>query len=180
MPNSHIRIRQATQTDLPTLEWDGELIHYRRLFSETYQQARQGQAIIWVAELEQAGLIGQVLVSLKSERPELSDGVMRAYVYGFRVKPRYRSQGVGSQMMAVIEADLRQRGFSIVTLNVGQDNPGARRLYERIGYRVVSPDPGRWSYIDEKGRRINVHEPAWRMEKFINEKVNLASPPIPC
>ena len=30
---------------------------------------------------------------------------------------------------------------------------------------VVGSDPGYWSYIDDKGRRIDMHEPAWRMVK---------------
>jgi ribosomal protein S18 acetylase RimI-like enzyme len=68
-------------------------------------------------------------------------------------------------MMQVIESDLRRRGYSCVTLNVGQENHAARRLYERLGYRVVGDDPGRWHYIDDKGRQQQVVEPAWRMEK---------------
>jgi len=50
-------------------------------------------------------------------------------------------------------------------LNVSRDNLDARRLYERLGYRVVAGDPGRWSYLDEHGIRHDVNEPAWRMEK---------------
>jgi hypothetical protein len=32
---------------------------------------------------------------------------------------------------------------------------------------VVGSDPGYWSYIDDKGRRIDMHEPAWRMVKTL-------------
>jgi len=158
-------IRQAIRADLPALEWDGELVHYRRLFAQAFEQVQRGQALIWIAEIPLQGLIGQLLVSLKSERPELSDGLERAYVYGFRVKSLYRNQGIGTRMMAVVEADLLERDFSVVTLNVSQQNSGARRLYERLGYRVVGFEPGRWSYINHEGQRVNVHEPAWRMEK---------------
>jgi ribosomal protein S18 acetylase RimI-like enzyme len=67
--------------------------------------------------------------------------------------------------MRTIEDDLKQRGFHQVTLNVGQDNHAARRFYEHLRYFVVDSDPGRWFYIDDKGERRDMHEPAWRMIK---------------
>jgi ribosomal protein S18 acetylase RimI-like enzyme len=163
--NDFYQVRQATQADLSAMEWDGEFSHFRRLYAEAYQQALNGFAVLWVAELPVVGLIGQAFVSLRSGRQELADGINRAYLYGFRVKPDYRGQGIGTQMMAVIESDLLGRGFRSVTLNVGVDNQSARRLYERLGYQVVGADPGRWSYIDDQGNQQNVNEPAWRMEK---------------
>jgi ribosomal protein S18 acetylase RimI-like enzyme len=69
--------------------------------------------------------------------------------------------------MLAAETELIERRFSYATLNVGRDNPKAQRLYERLGYRVVAPEPGRWSYEDENGVLREVHEPAWRMEKFL-------------
>jgi ribosomal protein S18 acetylase RimI-like enzyme len=67
--------------------------------------------------------------------------------------------------MEIAEQDLIQRGFSYVTLNVGKDNPKAKRLYMRLGYEVVADEPGNWSYLDHRGKRQSVHEPAWRMQK---------------
>jgi ribosomal protein S18 acetylase RimI-like enzyme len=167
----NLHIRPAKHTDLPALEWDGEYTHFRRLYIDVYRLVEKGEALIWVAELPQVGIVGQVFVSLKSARSELSDGKMRAYVYAFRVKPTYRGQGIGSQMMEMLEADLRRRGFGRVTLNVAQENPAARRLYERLGYHITGNDPGRWSYIDDKGRKQDVIEPAWRMEKALRGEI---------
>ena len=162
---SRVIIRHATHDDLPALEWDGEFVHFRRLYEDVYLQAIKGSSLMWVAELQEEGIIGQAFVSLASYRSELSDGISRAYVYGFRVKPVYRSRGVGASIMSMVETDLIERGYKSVTLNVGRDNYLARRLYERLGYRVVAPEPGRWSYIDHLGQRQEVIEPAWRMEK---------------
>jgi ribosomal protein S18 acetylase RimI-like enzyme len=158
-------IRQAEKGDLGDLEWNGEYTHFRRLYADTYMMVEQGVAVIWIAETNGSGLIGQCFVSLKRDRPELADGSVRAYIYGFRVKPEYRNQGIGKRIMHTIEDDLRKRGFQQVILNVGQDNRNARRFYERLEYIVVGADPGYWSYIDDKGRRIDMHEPAWRMVK---------------
>jgi ribosomal protein S18 acetylase RimI-like enzyme len=165
---SRLQVRQVTQHDLPALEWDGEYRHFRRLYREIYHSACQGKAVLWVADLAPVGLIGQVFVQLDSVRKELADGLIRAYIYGFRVRPPYRSQGVGGQMLQTLEKDLLDRHYSLATLNVGRQNTGARYFYERHGYRVVAEEPGRWSYLDDQGVRREVHEPAWRMEKRLD------------
>ena len=163
-----LNIRPAVKVDLPALEWDGEYQHFHRLYTDAYRLVETGDVIIWLAELPMRGVVGQLFVSLKSGRTELSDGKTRAYVYAFRVKPAFQGWGVGTRLMDVVEADLLQRGYHRVSLNVGQTNEGARRLYERLGYHVSGTDPGRWSYVDDKGQRQEVHEPAWRMEKILS------------
>ncbi len=161
-------IRQGNKDDLPDLEWKGEYTHFRRLYADTYTMVQQAKAIIWIAEVNGSGLIGQCFVSLLGNRPELADGVIRAYIYGFRIKPRFRNRGIGTKMMNIVEEDLTKRGFRQITLNVGQENHAARRFYDRLGYVIVGPDPGQWSYIDDKGKRQDVHEPAWRMIKHLD------------
>jgi len=160
-------IRTVTEADLPALEWDGEYTHYRRMYADAFYRSEQGRSILWVAELPGSGLIGQAFVQLLCDRPELADGTCRAYMYAFRVKPPYRGLGVGSRMIQVMETDLRRRRYDMVTLNVARENSKARRLYERMGYAVVAPEPGVWSYQDHLGAWHTVEEPAWRMEKHL-------------
>ncbi len=159
------QIRQAEQKDLISLEWEGEYIHFRRMYQDAYEMAQNGDGIIWIMELPEKGLVGQLLVSLHSSRSELADGVMRAYIYGFRIRPAFRNRGLGEYFLGVVEKDLRQRGYQFAMLNVGRDNLSAIRLYERMGYRITSPESGHWFYIDHQGNRCEVFEPAWRMEK---------------
>jgi ribosomal protein S18 acetylase RimI-like enzyme len=163
-------IRQAKRADLPALEWDGELTHFRKMFTEAYQRVEWGDAVIWIAELRGVGLIGQLFLSLRSGRLELSDGLSRGYIYGVRVRPAYPNQGIGTQLLLAAEGELMRRRYRYATLNVGRDNPNAQRLYERLGYHVVAPEEGHWSYEDENGERHEVHEPAWRMEKELNHR----------
>jgi ribosomal protein S18 acetylase RimI-like enzyme len=123
--------------------------------------------MIWIAELSNVGLIGQVFLQLVSDRPELSDGWQRAYLYSFRVKPEYRNNGLGTRMTEVVEDFLRSRKYTRVTLNVARDNPDATRLYKRLGYQIVAEEPGVWSYPDDEGTWHTLTEPSWRMEKII-------------
>lgn len=162
---SKVVIRLMREEDLPALEWDGEYSHFRNVFLQAWQRFQNGLSVLWVAELPGVGLIGQVFIQLICNRHELADGATRAYLYSFRVRPAYRGQGLGSRILQTVENDLRQRGFRYVTLNVGKENQQAQKMYKRHGYRVVAHEPGNWSYIDEKGCLIEMHEPAWRMEK---------------
>ncbi len=164
-----VTVRLLQLQDLPALEWDGEYTHFRRLYSEIYQSAVLGRSLMWVADLQLVGIIGQVFVQLDSARKELADGLTRAYVYGFRVKAPYRSLGVGGRLLRWVEEDLHRRGYRWVTLNVGRENAAAQRFYQRYGYTVVAAEPGQWSYIDDKNKRRQVIEPAWRMEKGLPE-----------
>jgi hypothetical protein len=71
-------------------------------------------------------------------------------------------------MMHTDEDNLKQCFFLQVILNLGQDNMSARRFYYRLGYDVVTSDPGGWSCIDNKGKRRGLHEPAWQMIKDLD------------
>ncbi len=164
-----IIIRKMIKADLPALEWDGEYTKYRDVYLMEFERSQIGSSILWVADKPGAGIIGQLFVQLNAERTELANGRSRAYMYAFRIRPPYRGAGLGTRMMAVMEEDLLARKFSWVTLNVGKTNYSARRLYARLGYRVVAHEAGRWSYRDEKGIMRHVEEPAWRMEKFISK-----------
>lgn len=160
-----VNIRAVRSSDLSALEWGGEYSHFRLLYKDIFQGTLRGEALMWLAELELDGVIGQLFVQLVSHRNELADGHKRAYIYGFRIQAKYRKQGVGSCMLLAAEEDLLKRGYRWLNLNVGRDNVSARRFYEQHGFQVVGPEPGRWSYIDDQGNRRQVVEPAWRMEK---------------
>lgn len=167
VPIIGLAIRLVDREDLPALEWNGEYKHFRNLYQDAFRGMQRGDALMWMADLPNFGLVGQVFVSLNSSRPELADGKNRAYVYGFRVRPQYRKMGIGTHLMQVVEKDLYQRGYRLITLNVARVNHGALRLYNRLGYAISAPEPGNWYYFDEKGARHDVHEPAWRMEKSL-------------
>jgi ribosomal protein S18 acetylase RimI-like enzyme len=164
---SRINFRTAAESDLAALEWNGEYSHFRHLYQEIFQSAQKGDAILWLAELRDVGIIGQLFVQLNSARMELADGVTRAYLYAFRIKPNYRRNGIGSNMLTFVEKNLVDRGYLYICLNVRRDNTEARQLYERSGYRIIAAEAGYWHYIDNQGKRQYVHEPAWRMEKAL-------------
>jgi ribosomal protein S18 acetylase RimI-like enzyme len=54
---------------------------------------------------------------------------------GLAVHPDHRGQGLGTALMAAIAAEASLRGYPGIRLDVIEDNPRARALYARLGYR---------------------------------------------
>lgn len=159
-------IRRATSHDLPALEWGGQYRHYRRLFARAMQEAERGHRVLLLAEIG-AELVGQIFIQLNTRHGIARDETTSGYLYAFRVKERYRNRGIGTQLLHEAERILSSVGYTRSVISVSKDNPSARRLYERLEYRVFAEDPGEWTYIDHRGRRRNVREPAFVMEKWI-------------
>lgn len=53
--------------------------------------------------------------------------------------PDYRRQGYGTATTSAVVTELLERGIRDVVLNVGQDNAGAIRIYERLGFERYCP-----------------------------------------
>lgn len=162
---SELLIRPVTKADLPALEWDGVFTKFRRVYANLYHNTLIGRSLMWVIQNSSGEIVGQAFVMLRSSERDAADGEHRAYVFSFRVKPKWRGKGIGSLLLQHIEDDLLQRGFKLITLNVAKDNPGAIRLYKRMGYQVIGSSPGIWSFKDHQGKMQYVNEPAWRMLK---------------
>lgn len=68
------------------------------------------------------------------------------YIDTVSVGPDFQGRGIGTILIQKAEQVAQDKGFTRVTLNVAEDNPGAKRLYEKLGY------------MKEKVIMINGHE----------------------
>jgi ribosomal protein S18 acetylase RimI-like enzyme len=55
-------------------------------------------------------------------------------LFGMWVDPAFRGRGIGGQLVDRVLAHARERGESLVQLEVAESQAGARRLYERCGF----------------------------------------------
>ena len=62
---------------------------------------------------------------------------------GMGLLPAYRSQGIGTRLMALAIEASRANGLERVELAVFADNLRARRLYEKMGFAVEGTRPRR-------------------------------------
>jgi ribosomal protein S18 acetylase RimI-like enzyme len=159
-----LRIREASEHDLHALEWEGEYIHFRRVYKEAMKEARRGRRVIFVAECGD-DLVGQIFVNLHSTWRNAIRGSVTGYLHSFRVKPAFRNQGIGQRLIETAEACLIEHGFRRAVISVSKTNKRALRLYQNLGYEILGEDPGRWSFLDHRNKLRHVSEPAYILQK---------------
>ena len=118
------------------------------------------------------------MVELWLKRPHDPDGsrIPRVKVdLGIAVAPDWRGPGVGTALMHAAEDWARAHGAERMILDLNVANVGARRLYERLGYRVTSldmdkpiePDPSSIDPSDIVRNRDGEIVPTLRGEKVV-------------
>jgi ribosomal protein S18 acetylase RimI-like enzyme len=162
-----VKLRLAVASDLPKLEWYGQFAHFRNLFRRTFREQQQGHRLMLIADCNDFP-IGQVFVQLNGGESRIGVPQKRAYLYSLRVMEMFRGNGLGSWLMQEAEAMVSSAGYHWLTIAAAKDNPAARRLYERMGFRVFTEDSGDWSYLDHRGIVQYVHEPCWVLEKRLH------------
>lgn len=78
----------------------------------------------------------------------------KGHIWGVYVKPEFHRRGIGKAMMSgVLERAKLQAGLEHITLAVGHTQPGARRLYESLGFEFYGREERALKvgeqYIDE-------------------------------
>jgi GNAT superfamily N-acetyltransferase len=144
----HIRIRQARPDDhafilalVPQLLAFGpppwrDLAQMTDTDTVTITRALQGaadRAIVLVAEDSDGDRLG--FMHLCGE-PDYYTRAECGHIADIVVKPEARGGGVGEALVAAGERWARERGYSLLTLNVFLENGPARALYERTGFHA--------------------------------------------
>lgn len=163
-------IRPAVASDIRKLEWFGQYWSFRHIFEHTYNEQLKGNRLMMVADVNDFP-VGQLFIQLASSESRFADGTTRAYFYSLRVMDPFQGLGLGTKLLRVGERILVARGYTWATIAVAKENSAARRLYERLGFRVFGDDPGRWSYRDPDGKVRRVREPAWILEKNFKQEI---------
>ncbi|TFD70313.1 ribosomal protein S18-alanine N-acetyltransferase [Cryobacterium gelidum] len=71
-----------------------------------------------------------------------------------------RARGLGRTLMQALISEARKRGARLIFLEVRADNPGAQRLYERLGFIEVGMRRGYYQpdNVDAIVMRLNIPE----------------------
>jgi ribosomal protein S18 acetylase RimI-like enzyme len=77
--------------------------------------------------------VGAIWLQLKTD-----GAASRAFVYSLDIFPAYRRRGFGHTAMELLIEESRRRGARSIGLNVFGHNDTARRIYDRLGFRVTS------------------------------------------
>lgn len=87
---------------------------------------------------------GSYLVGWLDDEPVAGGGLRRvdfqtAEIKRMYVAPAWRGRGYGAALLAALEDAAQARGCCVVRLDAGAQQIAALRLYQRCGYRSVSP-----------------------------------------
>lgn len=77
---------------------------------------------------------GYAVVSMKFETEV---GGMAAWIEELFVEEAFRSQGIGAEFFEFLKIDLKGK-IKRIRLEVGDENDGAKRLYERLGFEPLN------------------------------------------
>jgi ribosomal protein S18 acetylase RimI-like enzyme len=158
-----VTVRMCREDDLPALEWYGLFTEHREIIRETFENQQRGDAVMLVADLN-GFPVGQVWINLALKREERTGAL-----WAVRVLPCLQNQGIGARLMTAAEQLLAERGYTGVELGVEKENPGARRFYERLGYRLTGIAQGEYQYTTPDGTPATMPIDEWILRKELRE-----------
>jgi len=162
-----IQIRPLHFSDAFALEWHGGA-DLRGFYEDQWRAHQAGEIHVIIAASDAVHgdnfPIGQAAIHWngKPTHPQIPD------IQSVRVHPDLRGQGLGSRLLSECEKLVSARGHAQVSLSVALDNHAAKRLYERLDYRVVgAPYSDIWFYADATGKSVRMEETVWDMIKTL-------------
>jgi ribosomal protein S18 acetylase RimI-like enzyme len=91
-----------------------------------------------VVEDGSGNAVGRVVWSGREQH-----GSAYAFLYDIEIDEEHRGRGLGREAMQLLEAEVRERGFERLQLNVFGGNARARTLYRSLGFQELSVQMGK-------------------------------------
>lgn len=95
------------------------------LFFDEFEQTETRKYVIAEVEGQLVGYCGVMVLGTTAD------------IQTIGVLPEYEGQGIGTAMLTSMLEEARRRGAREILLEVREDNPRARRLYERFGFEHI-------------------------------------------
>lgn len=152
-----VRARDLRADEVPSLGWAGAASHRDAVAAELRRRD--------AGEVDYLAVCGPRDVPLGIGGVDHVRHPGAGTIYQLAVHPVLHSHGLGSLLVTALEERVRVRDVGRVDLLVGADNPRARALYERLGYRTVGTEVDRWSYVDEAGLAVDAADECVLMTK---------------
>lgn len=129
---------QADDLSADRLGWSGGPAHLAAL-SSALERAWQGEVDLLVGELANGALIACGAVNHAKTPSE---------VWMLSVDERWQSLGIGTALIETLEQRISDRGMTQARIAVEWDNPRAKALYRRLGYRDSGVELDGWPRDD--------------------------------
>lgn len=153
-----LEIRQASWGELEILEkylLPDKIPDFHKNMLRDQDKGRNVWLIAWKGEIP----VGHVQVRFGgSENPFVQErlGEAMPIIGALGVKEGYRRKGIATRITQKALEIARERGYKKIGLEVGStDNPYARALYEKLGFKDWGNGEfiDSWKVVDEKGNK---------------------------
>jgi ribosomal protein S18 acetylase RimI-like enzyme len=147
--------------DLDHLGWSGERAHLRSI---ARQLEREGEVDYLAVRAPDGAPVGKAAI-------DYAAAPGRGIIWQVAVHDGLHGLGIGSLLLREAEARALARGCRLAGLSVEVDNPRARALYERLGYRGVGTRQTGWE-VDGPGGAVD-----WYTTEVLDMEKPLPSTP---
>lgn len=128
-----LTIRDLCVTDLPGMSWAGEF-HMKQVEAAMAKNTSKDFLAVFLSNGRSVGK-GEIDYEQQPGAGQIGS---------LTVREDMQSLGIGSALITAAEQRIRERGLSRAELDVEEDNPRARSLYERLGYVAYGRTPDSW------------------------------------
>jgi ribosomal protein S18 acetylase RimI-like enzyme len=125
----------------------------------TFLLAREGSEVLGRGEIRWSGPFMPEVRAVVGDVPEIN---------GLAVVTDRRGEGIGTGVIAAMEAEARERGVPAIGLGVAVDNVNAARLYRRLGYDGDLRYFDRYTWYDASGDPHDAADPCIFMTKTLS------------
>lgn len=139
-----LTVSDLTKGDLPDVEWAGGPLHL--------------ESIAKALNRAEAGEVEYLAVRAPDGKPVSIGGIdYKAHagagtLWQLATRGEFQGLGLGTRLIEDAENRIRKRGLNTAMLGVEDNNPRARALYERLGYRPVGREKASWPRQRDDGR----------------------------
>jgi ribosomal protein S18 acetylase RimI-like enzyme len=129
--------------DLADLAWSGNPAHLRSV-AAALRRAARGLEDYLVVRAPGGEPVAKMRIDYTSED---DTGVFSQLA----TMGELQSLGIATMLIGAGEQRIRARGLTFAALGVEDNNPRARRLYERLGYQAAGRQHASWETEDDTG-----------------------------
>lgn len=150
-------VNELTEADMNDIDWSGGPLH--------------GESVQRALDRVPSGEVDYLAVRAPNGKPISIGGIDYAhhegsgYMWQLGTMEELRGLGIGTHLIKSMEERMQERGVTLATLGVEDDNPRARALYERLGYAVSGPLEDSWEELDDDGNKYTYHATGVMMSK---------------
>lgn len=158
---THTDVRPLEVGDLPRCGWAGSALHLRQVQREL-ERARRGE-VAYLLVLDDGVPVAIGGVDFVAHADD-------AMLWQLSTEEERRGEGFGSTLIRALEAQAHSSGFRLCRIGVETDNPRARGLYERLGYRPTGEiEQAQWDEEDPAGGVRRHHAEVVILAKSVGE-----------